>query len=151
MPRQSNEEIAKEIAQRLELPIMAVRVFCCPVCGHLTFAGMLGAGSEVKVRCPFSSCVHHNKDTPWVIKTPGDPVGRMRIHRCPSPFCKHPCHIRAPWMDAENVVYANGKPVCNLAWCCGYIAPKTRIVAWCKESSCANHSNGFIIISSKGN
>ena len=147
MPRAEDIQIASSVAERLKIPVQAVRIFSCPICGHRSFAGMLGAGSIVKVRCPLSSCQHHNSETPWIITIPGEESGRLRIHRCPSPVCKHPCRIRAPYMDSDSVVYANGKPVCNWTWCCAYFAKRTRIVAWCKESSCANYKNGFIIVS----
>ena len=106
---------------------------------------MLGSGSLVKVRCPKTKCPHHNLNTPWAVYIGGADTGRLRLQRCRSPFCKKPCHVRG-WLDNESVTYNNGKPICNWSWSCGYFAPNTRIIAWCKESSCLNFHDGFTLI-----
>jgi len=147
MPTVIDARIIAEVSERLGLPQELVRIFSCPVCKQKRFAGMLGAGSIVKVRCARSSCAHHLPASPWIVHVSGAESERLRVHRCPSPLCKNPCQIRAPHMQSDQVKYDNGKPVCNWTWCCGYFAPGTRIVAWCKESSCVNYAKGFTIVS----
>jgi hypothetical protein len=141
-----HRKLIADVSDRLEVPVEIVRVFACPVCRHISFAGILGPGSMVKVRCSVSWCVHHLPKVPWVVSVPGEEAQRLRIHRCQSPMCKNPCRVRGPHMDSEHVKYNNGDPVCNWTWCCAYFAPGTKIVAWCKESGCAQSKEGFTLI-----
>ena len=139
------DELVEYVAKRLDLPIQQVRIFACPICHKISFAGYLTDGSEIKVRCKMSSCAHHIKGMEWVARVSGAQSGKMHIKRCPSPLCKYPCRDRAPGMQSEIVQWNNGMPVCNWAWSCAYIAPKSRLLVWCVERTCANATEGFII------
>lgn len=145
----SDEEatLVLDAAKRLGLPTSMVRIWKCPLCGIRSFIGYLAPGSYLVVRCTKSNCAHHQRESGWTASTvlPGaiQPKGKLLL--CNSDFCLRPWNL-ASEVDADTRPnYDDGRPVCGRPWAYGKISSGSRVIIWCKQSTCANHANGFIL------
>lgn len=140
-------EIRIAASKRLQIPDSMVRVWKCPLCGIRAFVGYLAPGSYLVVRCTKSNCAHHQPKCGWTASTV-QPNGRQpdgSLLHCRSDFCLRPWQS-PDCMDVDlRPTYDNGNPVCGRPWAHGRLSSGSRIIVWCKQGTCANHQNGFML------
>ena len=139
----------KSIARELKLgSATLVTVYRCPLCGIRAFAGFLGPGTTLTVRCEKSNCAHNPKGCGWTASEQnvrGQRTRRSEVLHCPSAMAGYPW---TPYKgDHRNALIRDGrKTPCRRPWAFGTIGGGTRIKVWCRESTCICHNDGFIII-----